>query len=164
MKNWKIPPIFENWKGEMKRYQYVFLVIVVGVIFLLLPTEEKSLEIPEESYDITAFEQHLAENLSLIQGAGRTSVVLTLRNDGEKIYAQDIQKESSGKSSNTTVTVGSGSSEQVIEIQQLYPQFQGALVVCEGGDNPNVQLKLTQAVSALTGLGSDCITVCKSNG
>lgn len=163
MKTWKIPPIFETWKGVISDYKYVLLVICLGIFFMLLPTEEKPVENATEIYDITAFEEHLSHHLSLIQGAGKTQVVLTLRNDGQKIYAQDIQRDIAGKNTSTTVTVGSGSGEQAIEIQQLSPQFQGALVVCEGGDKAEVQLKLIQAVSALTGLGSDCISVCKSN-
>lgn len=156
--------IFEAWKGVLQRYKYVVLVIVVGTFFLLCPTSSQEVErMATETFDVSAFETHLAENLSIIQGAGETRVVLTLRNDGQKIYAQDTQRETSGKSVTTTVTVGSGTSQQVVEVQELAPQFQGALVVCQGGDNPTVQLQLIQAVSALTGLGSDCITVCKSN-
>lgn len=167
MKSWKIPPIFKPWKGGLLRYQPVIMVIFVGLIFLMIPSERDQstsiTQVQEDFFDITAFESHLAENLSYIDGAGSARVVLTLRNDGQKIFAQDIQKENTGKNTSTTVTVGSGSSEQVVEVQQLSPQFQGALIVCEGGDNPQVQLKLIQAVSALTGLGSDSITVCKSN-
>ena len=37
----------------------------------------------------------------------------------------------------------------------------GALVVCEGGDGAPVRLHLTQAVSALTGLGADQIAIVK---
>ena len=40
-----------------------------------------------------------------------------------------------------------------------YPRFVGALIVCEGGDRADVQPNVTQAVSALTGLSSDRITV-----
>ena len=58
------------------------------------------------------------------------------------------------------VSAGSGR-EEAVALQQVYPQFQGALVVCTGGDDPAVQLKLVEAVSALTGLGSDKISICK---
>lgn len=165
MKTWKIPPILHQWKGAIAEYKYVFLVIVVGMIFLMFPSQEAEQHqtTATEIYEITDFEQHLAGNLSQIQGVGKTSVVLTLRNDGQKIYAQNIQKDSE-KTTSSTVTIGSGNNAQVVEVQQIYPQFQGALVVCEGGDLPSVQLKLIQAVSALTGLGSDSITICKSDG
>lgn len=157
--------LFDRWKEVFQQYKSVVLVIVVGVLFLLLPSTpvEEAEYSHKTEYDITAFELHLAENLSLVQGAGKTKVVLTLRNDGETVYAQDIQEDAAGKNSRSTVTVGSGAGEQVVEIEQRYPQFQGALIVCEGGDNPSVQLKLIEAVSSLTGLGSDRITVCKSN-
>lgn len=161
----KIPPIWTNWKGVISQHKYILLMIVLGMVFLMLPTEQNTVsQNPQTAvFDLTGFEEHLAENLSYVQGAGETRVVLTLRNDGQKIYAQDSQTQAQGSSSRSTVTIGSGSSEQVVEVQQLYPQFQGALVVCEGGDNPSVQLKLMQAVAALTGLGSDSITICKSD-
>lgn len=164
MNKLKFPPIFEPWKGALARYKYVLLVLCIGLILLQFPTETQELtkEIEQEAFDITAFEIHLAENLSHIQGAGETNVVLTLKNDGQKIYAQDTQRQSGGDSKATTVTVGSGSGEQVVAVQQVFPEFQGALVVCSGGDSPAVQLQLIKAVSALTGLGSDHITVCKS--
>jgi len=40
-------------------------------------------------------------------------------------------------------------------------RWAGAVVVCEGGGSAAVRLQLTQAVSALTGLPSDKITVVK---
>ena len=40
----------------------------------------------------------------------------------------------------------------------------GAVVVCEGGGDASVRLKLMEAVSALTGLGTDKIAICKGKG
>ncbi len=39
--------------------------------------------------------------------------------------------------------------------------FSGAVVVCAGGGDPGVQLRITQAVQAFTALGSDKIIVQK---
>ena len=38
---------------------------------------------------------------------------------------------------------------------------QGAVVVCQGADHPQVRLNVTNAVAVYTGLGSDKITVMK---
>ena len=46
-------------------------------------------------------------------------------------------------------------------LHETYPQFRGALVVCQGGGDPAVRLAVIEAVSALTGLGSDKISVVK---
>ncbi|MFI3252879.1 MAG: stage III sporulation protein AG [Eubacteriales bacterium] len=156
-------PFWNQWKGAITEYRYVLLVVFVGIVFLLLPVEgsQEVTKSDGDSFDLVAFEIHLAENLSQIHGVGKLNVILTLRNDGQKIFAQDTNQDMSGKSSRTTVTIGSGTSQQVIEVQEIYPQFQGAVVVCDGGDNPSVQLQLIQALSSLTGLGSDSITICK---
>lgn len=166
MKTWNFPSMVEGWKGVLERYNYVLLVIVVGCFLLLLPTDraqkEEAFTPMPETFQLEAFEQHLSSHLSLIHGAGTTKVVLTLKNDGQTIYAQDRVIESQGRNTTETVIIGSGSSQQVVEVQQNYPEFQGALIICEGGDNATVQLQMVQAVAALTGLRSDHITVCRS--
>ena len=45
--------------------------------------------------------------------------------------------------------------------QQLYPTYQGAVVVCEGAGSSTVRLAVVNAVSVLTGLSSDKISVVK---
>ena len=121
-------------KKLLSRYQYVLLVLAAGVLLLLLP-----------------------------QGAGEAQVVLTLKSGSRQVLAQDTQRGADGDSSSATVTLGRGSgSQEVVPLQTLAPQFQGALVVCPGGGDPEVCLQIIQAVSALTGLGSDRISVCPS--
>ena len=34
---WKWPEAAQRWKGALRRYQYVLLVIAVGAVLLLLP-------------------------------------------------------------------------------------------------------------------------------
>ena len=166
---WKWPEAAQRWKGALRRYQYVLLVIAVGAVLLLLPTggrDSPQLEEParEEgaSFDLEAFEKKLAQTLSQIEGAGETRVVLTLDGGSRQVLARNQDREGDGGSSNTVVTVGKGSGQQeVVPLQTVAPQFRGALVVCPGGGSAQVRLKLIEAVSALTGLGSDRISVCQ---
>lgn len=63
------------------------------------------------------------------------------------------------------VTVGRGAGNQdVVSLQTVAPQFRGALVVCPGGGDPQVRLRLIEAVSALTGLGANRVSVCQGEG
>ncbi|WP_297242594.1 hypothetical protein [Flavonifractor sp. An306] len=103
--------------------------------------------------------------LSQIQGVGETQVVLTLKSGPQDILAQDVDtsmddRGTQSELSSVILSQGSGR-EDAIVVQQLSPQYQGALVVCSGGDDPEVRLRLVEAVSALTGLGADKISVCK---
>ena len=88
-------------------------------------------------------------------------VVLTLETGSRQVLARDQERDGQGASSSTVVTVGRGSGSQgVVPLQTVAPQFRGALVVCPGGGDPQVRLKLIQSVAALTGLGSDRISIC----
>lgn len=166
--NWKWPEAAQKWKGALGKYQYVLLVIAAGVALLLLPTggrdspEEPPAQVEGTSFDLEAFEAKLEKTLSQIDGAGETRVVLTLDGGSRQVLARNQDREGDGGSSNTVVTVGKGSGAQdVVPLQTVAPQFRGALVVCPGGGNAQVRLSLIEAVSALTGLGADRISVCQ---
>ena len=168
-----------QWKKRLdnlfQRYKYVLLVILVGVVLLLLPplwekkpAEEKEAQPAQEmgaEDSAAALERRLEEALSRIQGVGEADVILTLKSGPQKILAQDSEtsiSERGTEASVSSVLISRGSGEEdAIVVQQLSPQYQGALVICSGGDDPKVRLRLVEAVSALTGLGADKISVCK---
>lgn len=160
------PPGFSAWKKGLERYGYVLLVVVVGIVLLLWPQGEDpkeavTQESVQEEFDLEAFEEKLANTISQIQGAGEAQVVLSLQSGSRQVLAQD--KEQGSQNSTTTVTVGRGSgTQEVVPVQTVAPQFRGALVVCSGGDDPQVRLAVMEAVAAVTGLGSNHISVCKS--
>lgn len=155
-----------------QKYKYVLLVIAAGIVLLLLPlgreenpasggTESQN-ENGEETFRVEEMERRLEEALSRVDGAGEVTVVLTVKSGARQILAQDSSR-SGEESSTSTVVVSTGSgTEDAVVLQQVYPQYQGALVVCPGGGDPAVCLKLVDAVSALTGLGADKISICKS--
>lgn len=84
------------------------------------------------------------------------------------LYQTDSRTVTSAGSTTTqteTVFRQTGSSEKEPAAQSvLYPQYQGALVVCDGADSASVRLAIIQAVSSLTGLGSNKIAVVKMKG
>ena len=157
---------------RLGRYKYMLLVILAGIILLLLPTasEEKKMQETtsaqaEEDFSVEALEEKLADTLSEIDGAGQVRVMLTVESGMKRVFAQDGSLEQDGtaiqrETQTVVVSVGSGTQETVL-VQQVYPTFQGALVVAAGGGDPAVRLKLTEAVAALTGLGADKISICK---
>ena len=159
--------------GTLEKYKFVFLILLVGVVLLMLPSfsggsKEERYEAEETAkgmFDLEDMERRMEEALSQIDGAGQVQVVLTVRSGARQILAQDgktTEKGDSIDSQVSTVIVSRGSgSEETVSLQEIAPQYQGALVVCPGGDDPAVQLKISEAVSALTGLGADRITICK---
>ena len=60
-----------------------------------------------------------------------------------------------------TVLTTSAEDGQMSRLRKVAGQYD--LVVCAGGGDPQVRLRLVEAVSALTGLGSDRISICEGN-
>lgn len=167
-------PSAEKLTAFLKQYKFVLILIAAGIILLLLPTGDSGQQQAgtagmvggEEDFSVEALEEKLGRILSKVDGAGEVTVMLTVRTGMERVLATDRDSsESDDKSSlrEETVIISTGSGEEAVLITQRYPTFQGALVVCRGGDDPQVQLLLTRALSALTGLSSSRITVCKGS-
>ena len=168
--NWNMPN-GEQWRSWLRQYKLVLVLAVVGLVLVAWPTQRTATSSPdsqgqeaeEESFSVEELEQRLAQAISRIQGAGDATVLLSLDQGVERVLAEDRVEEQGEKESSqeqTTVLCDGEDGEEVVLLTQYYPSFRGALVVCPGGDDPQVQLAITQAVSALTGLGSDRITIC----
>ena len=152
-----------------KKYRFVLLILLTGLVLLLLPDGgKKEKEIPAEEGEVFSLEETqraMEEILGRIEGTGRLQLMLTLKSSSQLQLAED--EERSARDSETQlrqekVTLNRGSGyEDVIVTRRIYPVYQGALVVCQGADNAAVRLAVTEAVAALTGLSSDRITVVK---
>lgn len=158
------------------KYKAVLLVIAAGVICLLWPSggggekeadfTAKVSSVDQELQQLEAIQTEMEEILGHIQGVGQLQLMLTVDRGREQVLAGDTTLAYSGptaspedysRSSETVVLSGDGGS--VVVTQEVWPKFRGALVVCQGAEDPAVQLEVIEAVSALTGLGSDKISV-----
>lgn len=157
-------------REALKKYKYVLLVILVGILLLAWPAGEDPEEAParagrEELFQAEQLEERLERALSKVEGAGEVTVVLTLQGGPRQVLVQDgAATEEDSRSSRETETLlgsrGSGYQEPVV-LQELGPVYQGALLVYSGEKDPGVELELYGAVSALTGLRADQISICK---
>ena len=162
-------PRLELLVNKLGKFKYAILIALVGVILLLWPTRQP--EVPEVSQSPPAdsaadsLEARLEAAIGEIDGAGRTELVLSWNDDGQIVYQTDSSSSQDADSVSaevSTVTVQSGSSHyEALIVQNRSPTCRGALVVCEGADSAAVRLQIISAVSAVTGLGTDQITVVK---
>lgn len=151
------------------KYKYVVLIFAVGILLMLLPESDKPTEASgESSFTMPAelsMEEKLSQILSRVKGAGEVQVLLTYSTGQETVYQTDTdisQKEDSTNSKKDTVTVTDSDRNQTGLIQRVDPPvYLGALVVCQGADDPSVKLAIVEAVSKATGLGADKICVLK---
>jgi len=111
----------------------------------------------------------MEEILSAMSGVGQAKVLLTVDSDGERQLAQDTELTYRGDtaapedySRRSEIVLADGvSGDEAVVLQNRQPVYRGALVVCQGGDRAEVRLAVTEAVSVLTGLSADRVTVAK---
>lgn len=158
--------LLEKISQIVKQYKYVVMIVLVGIFLMMLPSG-KSEETPQTEQTVhietKSMEERLTEVLSQIRGAGKVRVMLTEEVGAETIYKTDESISMSGDSSSSkkdTVTVTDENRAQNGLITQVNPpKYQGAVIVCKGADDPRVRLAIVSAVSSLTGLKSDKITI-----
>ena len=151
----------------LKQYRYVVIVVLAGVALMCLPSGKDRTDTEREAgagqtvIVETCLEESLAVILSQIKGAGKVEVLLTEAKGAETVYQSD--SSTGGDSTRLdTVTITDKERTQNGLVRQINPpSYQGAIVVCQGADSPSVRLAIVQAVSSVTGLGTDHITVLK---
>ena len=147
-----------KWLEGLKKYRLAALAALLGIVLMLLPggkTEaEPTAGSPDaEAFDRAAVQEEMENILRAIVDSG-TKRELAQDTTAERSGSEDMKRKSE------TVVVGTGSgTQEVVVTNRVYPRYVGALVVCEGGGSAGVRLAVTQAVSALTALPSDKITV-----
>ena len=145
----------------VRKYRYVALLLLAGLLLMTLPEKQEPVpaaEQPQRSAD-SCLEEQLEEILKEISGAGKVRLLLTEEAGSENIYQTD---ESAEQSHLDTVIVMNSQREELGLIRQVIaPRYRGAVVVCQGGDRPEVRLAVVNAVKSVTGLSSDRITVLK---
>ena len=180
-------------KLTQEKKEKAIILFLLGVFFLLIATpfsgysgkkektEEESTQsetIKKDEKDayIEQLENKLEKTIGGMEGAGNVLVMITLKDNGEKIldknqpYESEVSKSrEEGKetvstriqSDQETVLVEKEGDTAPIVIQERYPEIEGVVVVCEGGDNTSLALRIKEAVSALFSIDNHKIVVCK---
>lgn len=143
-------------KQGFRKYRYVALVVLLGIFLMLLP-EKQTPSHQEQPQAQPGLEQRLEAILSKVEGAGRVEVLLT-EGAGERIL---YQVDGDPNRQTTVLVSDSQRQEEGLIRQVLPPQYQGAVVLCQGAGSPQVRLNLVEAVMDATGLGADKITILK---
>lgn len=153
----------------IKKYRYAALVLLLGIVLMLIPTgggkEEAVTEQPAATQTEQTMEERLEELLSQIQGAGKVRVMLSF-SSGEQTLYQTNDDIVTGTDSSTmrqdTVTVTDAGRNETGLVKQVIPAtYLGAIVLCQGADSASVRLAIADAVSKITGLGTNQISILK---
>ena len=157
----------ENIFVLIKRYKYVMIILLTGILILMMPEKKdpQPTNYTEQIQTNLDLQEALINILKRIEGAGDVDVLLTEKKGEEIIYQadSDLTSGSNTESENrkTLIITDENRAEKGLIRQVNPPVLQGAVVVCQGADDPKVKLALVDAVMRATGLSSNQICVLK---
>jgi stage III sporulation protein AG len=152
----------------VRKYRYPILILAIGILLMCFAGKKE--ESAPVTQSVTAPAQmdlgkELCDILSKIKGAGKVQVLLTVAASETTIYQYDQDTSSTAESNTvrkeTVIITDSDRNQQPLITQIKPPVYRGAIIVCQGGDNPQIRLAIVEAVSRATGLGADSISVLK---
>ena len=147
------------------KYKYVCLIIAVGILLMLIPTNKSATVEKEEIVPIknslASTEEKLEEILSAVSGAGEVRVLLAVQTGEETIFKTDDKGSHENKNTSTVIVTDGNRNQTGLVQQTISPVYRGAIIVCEGADKPEVRLAITHAITNATGLRSDQVSVLK---
>ena len=152
-----------------EKYKYVWIVLVIGMVMMTIPTKPNNEEDRMPQSSCTEYTADISSQLECIlcriSGAGDVKVMLTILHGERTIYQTDsmyTQSENDTDSRTETVLITDNQRNETGLIHQKNPPtYQGAIILAQGADVPAVKLAIVNAVSNVTGLGADKITVLK---
>ena len=139
----------------------IVLLAVIGVIFLLIGSENSSnrantttMTFSYEEYE-RALEQKIEDFCACVDGIVNVKAFVTLEASMETRYAQN----STVGSAQSTYEYLLYGSESVLPIYEIAPIIRGIAVACDGGNDAYVQKKLTELISSATGVPTNKIKI-----
>ncbi|MCC8074112.1 MAG: hypothetical protein LIO62_08320 [Clostridiales bacterium] len=160
-------------KNDSKKVKIIVAVGLIGIVLIFFSdigfsdsgTENSS---DEQSINYSEYTDELEDKLTAIisemSGVGECSVMITLENSTESVYATDSEEKTDDDSSDkkdSYVIYDSQNGEQPVLIKEYFPKVQGVSVVCSGGDDIAVKEKIIQTVTALFNISSNRVSVSK---
>lgn len=166
------------------------LIVILAGVFLMAAAfpsghssaskESSTTAIESESMSTDMYEEYVEKRLEKIladvDGVGKVKVMLSIRNSTEKVLAKDEtyseseKKEASDGSSNQTndtqnisthIFYDTSDGSRPYVVMENMPVIDGAIIVCEGGDNKELVNDITNAVYGLLNVPVHKIKVMK---
>lgn len=167
---------------EFVKKRYLYILIAVGTVLLLISfvphketNEVTNVVYTSEQY-ITDTEKKLKKIISEMLGTGDVSVMITLNNSVENVFADSTKintditenlgdgdsktEQSDSKENQYIIIKDENGNEQALIVTQIMPQIRGVLVVCPNGNNAVIKEMVKGAVVTVLDISSKkvCVT------
>lgn len=168
-----------EWIGRLrsdKGRKWLLILGAIGIALLAIPEWLPESSAPTSNTAAQEFvaetEKRLGEILSGMEGAGECRIMITLENGVEYVYATQQKSGSDRQEGNdkvverddteeTVIVIDSEKGKEGLLVTEIQPTVKGVVVVCEGGDRPEIQARIVEAVTVALNISSKRVCVTK---
>lgn len=172
-------PLKLSGKKHLSDKRFVKAAVIIGAVAILLifvsslsggssaepvPIKENTAELEHK------LEKRLEQLISEIDGVSQPSVMLTLEQTSQTVYARDERSSSSrsgdengsdsdSDSQSSVVIVGSGSGKSALTESTILPKVRGVAVICSGAENALTKEKVVNTVASVLDISTSRVYV-----
>lgn len=140
------------------KIEYLIIGIIAIVCLLTISGSFSKKTNSEDKSDVDEYvenlESKLKKNLSLVSGAGKVSVIISVESGMETVLAT-VKTRDDETVTEEPFTVGG----KTVVITETYPKISGVVIVAEGADNLQVRVSLINATCVFLNIDSEKIQI-----
>ncbi len=165
----KILDEYKKYFEKITNNKSLLVILLIGVVLLVLSgmpqgSDKKENKITSQTElinsaeYITDLEHRLEKILSSVSGVSDVSVMITLSDNGQSVYARDEKSENqtsdSGGVSSTSdgayvLKNNQGGGQSAVLIKNKLPEISGVLITAKGADKAEIKNNLANATKAV---------------
>lgn len=154
---------FKNIKLKLKKIKAEYLIIAFAIIAILIIFASGISETKVETQDkiatyIESLENKLSRKLSQINGAGKVSVIISVKQG----MITEIATEKKTVTETGIIKIEEAPvlvSGKPIVLAEKYPDITGVVIIAKGANDLNVRVALVSATQTILGITSDKIEI-----
>ncbi len=149
-------------KIKLEYILVIFLAVLALVIFFSSTKLDFGFSTSNKSSTSTeiSLEEKLENLLSNVKGVGKTIVSINLDGTAEEVILKNTETKNENGSVITVESAVLVNGKPYV-LKELSPKILGVVVVCEGADNINSKLAITEVLTTILGVSSDNIRILK---
>ncbi len=140
------------------KIEYLIIGIIAIVCLLTISGSFSKKSTSDDKSDVDEYvenlESKLKKNLSLVSGAGKVSVIISVESGMETVLAT-VKTHDDDTIREEPFTVGG----KTVVITETYPKISGVVIVAEGADNLQVRVSLINATCVFLNIDSEKIQI-----
>lgn len=145
--------LFSKLKSE-----YLIVIILAVVCIAILFSGFFGFDKSDDSDDVDEYvqglESKLEKSLSLLSGAGKVTVIISIESGKETVLAT-VKTNDQGILKEEPFTVGG----KTVVLTETYPKISGVVIVAEGANNLSVRVSIINAASVFLNVSTDKIQI-----